>query len=185
VATKKRSKRKTTRRKTRASSPVRLRLDPTNLLKLDHQRVKEMFAEIDELSERASAKARQLYAQIKQELQIHTRVEEEVVYPALERLRIKESRKLAFEAYEEHAVAKQLMQEIDRGGARDERFRAKLKVLKDIVLHHAQEEEREIFPKLKRGLNREARERLGAQIIGVKQQLLAREGKELRPALAS
>jgi hemerythrin superfamily protein len=189
VSTKTTTRKKTTTVRTIAT-PVKtgrakmLAVDPFDMLKRDHQKVKSLFRDAEDLGDRATKKLGDLYAEIKQELQVHAKIEEAVLYPALESIRAKETKKLAFEAYEEHAVVKMMLLELDRAGTKDERFKAKLKVLKDIVLHHAEEEESEIFPKMRRNLSKEQRATIGTQMLALKSKLLARSGKAFENALA-
>lgn len=118
----------------------------TQILKEDHQKVKEMFAEYDDLGDRAHAGKMHRFMELKRELTIHAQIEEEIFYPAIREIEDEEASELVAEAGEEHAIAKQLLEEISSLTPRDEQFDAKMKVLQENVLHHAQEEEKEIFP---------------------------------------
>jgi hemerythrin superfamily protein len=138
--------------------------DAVKLLKKDHQTVKALFSEIEELSPRASAKKMQLFEQLKTELSIHARIEEEIFYPAVHSLRAKEAKERVFEAYEEHAVVKLLLAQCEESIGDERTFDAKMKVLRDIVLHHAKEEEKEIFPQAQRNLPSEKLDDLGAAL---------------------
>ena len=138
--------------------------DALKLLKKDHATVKALFSEIEGLTPRASAKKMQLFEQLKTELSIHARIEEEIFYPAVHALRAKEAKERVFEAYEEHAVVKLLLAQCEESIGDERTFDAKMKVLRDIVLHHAKEEEKEIFPQAQRNLAAEKLEDLGAAL---------------------
>ena len=112
------------------------------LLKDDHARVLDLFEQVEENGSDA-AQARELFDRIQKELQIHMSGEEKYFYPALEQ--DEEARDQVLEGYEEHNVVKTLLKQFGRQSAGDERWMAKVKVLKEIVAHHVKEEEREMF----------------------------------------
>lgn len=125
-------------------------MDPFTMLKQDHKKVKTLFKEYEDAGERAYKKKQQIAEQIFHELEVHTTVEEEIFYPAIrEKAGKKEPRKLVNESYEEHAVAKRLIEEMKALSAEDEKFDAKFMVLRENVEHHIKEEERELFPSSK------------------------------------
>jgi len=120
----------------------------TQILKEDHAKVKEIFEEYEDLGSRAHAGKMHRFMELKRELTIHAQIEEEIFYPAI-RERGEEdehARELVTEAIEEHAVVKTLLEELSSLTPRDEEFDAKMKVLQDNVLHHAEDEEKEMFP---------------------------------------
>jgi len=123
--------------------------DACDLLDTDHKNVKKMFKQYEELMEskaRSTAqKKMNLARQICTELTVHTRIEEEIFYPAL-RAAIKETDLLA-EAEVEHASAKELIAQIEAGAEADEMFDAKVTVLGEYIDHHVKEERNEMFPK--------------------------------------
>src|ERR1051325_2474083 len=88
----------------KAGKDVSTTMDAFNLLKTDHQKVAQLFDEL----ESANGKAKlQVFAQIKTELELHTHIEETIFYPALEKL--EETHHLTLEAYEEHKMVKNLL----------------------------------------------------------------------------
>lgn len=147
--------------------------DATKLLKDDHKKVKALFEEADELSDRATAKRRAIFEEIRTELTVHAKIEEEIFYPAMQKSRDKEAKEQVLEAFEEHAIAKMLIKQLEESDADDETFKAKLKVLKDVILHHAKEEEKEMFPEAKKLMSTEELKALGVKMQNRKQQLLA------------
>jgi hemerythrin-like domain-containing protein len=120
--------------------------DAIALLKGDHQEVKSLFQRF-ERSNSASEKER-LAEKICNELKLHTRLEEELFYPEV-RGAISDT-DLVDEAEVEHASAKDLINQIEAASPADERYDALVKVLAEYVRHHIQEEEREMFPKVRR-----------------------------------
>jgi hemerythrin superfamily protein len=153
-------------------------MDVFKLLKKDHREVKTLFKKCAEAS---SSKAREkLFQQIAQELTMHTQLEEEIFYP---RLRQEEKLEETIgEAYEEHHVAKLLIQELSEMSPDEERWDAKLTVLQEMVEHHVQDEEKELFPKAERALGKDEAKTLGKQVEAAKSDLLKGQRKAKRAA---
>lgn len=132
------------------------------LLKDDHEKVAGILEKIDETTERATKGREDLFTQLKSELEIHTRIEEEILYPTLEEY--EETRAISLEAYEEHAVVKQLLEELSSQPKDDEQWTAKFTVLKENIEHHVEEEEGEMFKKARKVLSEDEIERLGDRL---------------------
>jgi hemerythrin superfamily protein len=115
-----------------------------DILEADHRQVEDLFEEYEEL-ENTSDKE-QLAVKICTALQAHTKIEEEIFYPAAREAI--ENPELIDEAIVEHASAKQLIGEIENMKPGDELYDAKVKVLQEQVLHHVEEEEGELFPQV-------------------------------------
>ena len=105
------------------------------------------------------------------ELTVHTKIEEDIFYPACEG---KVEEDLLKEAYVEHDAAKVLIGEIEAGGPDDEFYDAKVKVLSEEIEHHVDEEEKRVegmFAQARKaGLDMDA---LGEQMAAEKEQLIA------------
>lgn len=129
------------------------------LLKNDHQIVSGLFDQIESASGQAKT---QLFTRLKSELDVHALIEEKIFYPALENK--KESREITLEAYEEHKVVKDLLAELANGSSADEEWDAKLKVLRENVDHHVDEEEGELFDKANDVLSDEELDRIGEEM---------------------
>jgi len=111
------------------------------LLREDHQKVQDLFEEF----EGADNRSRQRIAdQAMMELEIHAKLEEELVYPAIREALDEDD--MMDEALEEHHVVELLIKELRKMGPKDERYKAKFTVLAEIVKHHIEEEESEILP---------------------------------------
>ena len=132
------------------------------LLKADHEKVAGILEKIDATTERAAKGREELFAQLKNELDVHARIEEEILYPALEEY--EETRDIALEAYEEHAVVKQLLKELSSQPKDDEQWTAKFTVLKENIEHHVEEEEGEMFKKARKVLSEDEIEELGDRL---------------------
>jgi hemerythrin superfamily protein len=136
-------------------------MDPIKLLTKQHREVEALFKKVEKSDD--PGEARELLGQIKQQLELHTRIEEEIFYPAIQGLETKKAEEMIFEAYEEHHVVKLVLAELPRVDPEDERFHAKMTVLKELVEHHVEEEEKEMF-KLAKKLGKEELESLGEQM---------------------
>ncbi len=112
--------------------------DATHLLADDHRRVEALFEQFEKAS--GDGRKERLAREICTELKIHTMLEEEIFYPAL---RGKISDDDLDEAYVEHDGAKLLVNEIEAGGADEEFYDAKVKVLQEQIEHHVEEEEKQ------------------------------------------
>jgi hypothetical protein len=137
-----------------------LPMNATALLKKQHKDVKGLFEEVLEAEDPESR--RQLCEQIGQELQVHTKIEEEIFYPAVRELGDK-AEDMILEAFEEHHVVDLVLAELPRIDPEDERFHAKMTVLHELVEHHVKEEEKEMF-KLAQKLGRTELTELGERM---------------------
>lgn len=131
-------------------------MDPFELLKKDHKAVANLFERIESVSGKAMLG---LFKQIKSALDLHSHIEETILYPALEKA--SETRDLTLEAYEEHKVVKDLLGELDLAKVVSDEWKAKLTVLKENVEHHVDEEENQLFDKANDVLTGDEAEMLG------------------------
>ena len=145
--------------------------DVIALLKEDHANVRELLGKLVEGKSAAQKSRHQLFTEIEMEIELHARVEEEIVYPAFLEIVERSDRHIFFEAQEEHALVRRVMDEMDAGTPEDEEFTARAKVLKDLVEHHAKEEEREMFPLLKSETEPERLREMAAEVEARKQEL--------------
>src|ERR1700730_3083380 len=141
------------------------------LLKADHKKVSGIFEKLEPTTERGIKTREELFAQLKQELEAHTQIEESIFYPVLEDA--DETHDITLEAFEEHAVVKRLLAELDELAKDDEHWGAKLTVLKENVEHHVEEEEGEMFKKARNVLSDEQAENLGLKMKAAKTKLSA------------
>jgi len=143
-------------------------MNPFNLLKSDHEKVAGILESIDETTERAAKGREELFARLKQELDVHTKIEEEIFYPALEDS--EETRDVTLEAYEEHNLVKKLLAELEAAPKDTEEWTAKFTVLKENIEHHVEEEEGEMFKKAQKVLSKDEIETLGDRLQEAKSQ---------------
>ena len=146
--------------------------DAIALLTDDHKKVKELFEKFEKLSDRSKVNKKKIADQICLELTVHTQIEEEIFYPAV-REPIKAD-DLMDEAVVEHASAKDLIAQIIEMDPGDYLYDAKVKVLSEQIEHHVEEEEGEMFPKVRKA--KVDLEALGEQMSARKEELIAAAG---------
>jgi hemerythrin superfamily protein len=119
------------------------------MLTEDHAKVRKMFKQFEKSKddEDDAAKAA-LVSEICTESKLHTQIEEECFYPAAREAL--EEQDLLDEAEVEHATAKELISQLESMQPGDELYDAKVTVLGEYVEHHAKEEEKEMFPKVRK-----------------------------------
>jgi hemerythrin superfamily protein len=140
------------------------KMDALELLKQDHQHVKELFQQADGTQD--SNERKQLFNQIETELEIHAHIEETVFYPALEER--EELKDMVAEAREEHQEVKALLEEMEDLPSDNDEFDSKLQELQETVEHHVEEEEGEMFPKVRGLFQQGDLERLCSQLESAK-----------------
>jgi hemerythrin superfamily protein len=140
-------------------------MDALELLKEDHEKVKELFEEAEGTED--VKEKRKIFDQIQTELETHARIEETIFYPAMEKH--EELKDMVLESIEEHKQIKTLLKEIDSLKSDSEKFEPKLKVLMENVEHHAEEEEEgKMFPKVEETVSEEDLEALGQELEAAK-----------------
>ncbi len=143
-------------------------MDAIELLKQDHEKVSGIFEKLEPTTEQAVKTREELFAKLKNELDVHARIEEQIFYPAIKEA--EETHDITLEAYEEHHVVKQLLAELEALPVTDESWGAKLKVLQENVEHHVEEEEGEMFKGARKVLSQEQIDELGARMEAAKKQ---------------
>lgn len=153
--------------------------DAIALLKKDHREVEGLFKEFEALEEGESQAVEPVIASACTELKIHDKLESEIFYPAIREQAggEKEIEDLLNEAEVEHDHVRDLVQTIEGMSADDEKRNAHFTVLMEYVKHHVKEEEKEMFPKLKK-LDIDFKE-IGSRMKERKQELMAELGVEV------
>jgi hemerythrin superfamily protein len=148
------------------------RPDAIARLKEDHQKVRKLLDQLEKSNEKSGDRRTKLLAQIEQELKVHTTIEEEIFYPAYKAAAEKKDEiKLFHEAAEEHGVVDMFLPKMHEADPGSVEFSARAKVLKDLVEHHAGEEEKEMFPKARKLMDRAELVELGDRLAARKRQL--------------
>ncbi|WP_250622928.1 hemerythrin domain-containing protein [Pinirhizobacter soli] len=106
-------------------------------------------------------------------MKAHTTIEEEIFYPAFKEAGKKEEAKMYFEALEEHRAAEDLvLPDLLSADEGSEVFSGRAKVLKELIEHHADEEEKEMFKDAKTLMSKQQLNELGAKMEQRKQKIL-------------
>jgi hemerythrin superfamily protein len=150
-------------------------MDAISLLKEDHRQVDRLFREIERAKGKGMEKVAPLVEQVLRELTVHSSLEKSIVYPAFRKA--PGANELILQFLEEHHLVAVVMQEIEGLDMRDERMPAKIKLLKDLVQHHFQEEEAQLFPQAREICGEDRLKQLGEQIEEAKPRLQEKEAK--------
>jgi len=142
-------------------------MDPVKLLMKQHREVEALFKKIEKTEDAEERK--ELMERITQSLKLHTMLEEEHFYPAVRGLDTKKAEEMILEAYEEHHVVKLVLVELPQVDPEDGRFEAKMTVLKELIEHHVEEEEEEMF-KMAKKLGKEDLETIGDRMAAEAEQ---------------
>ena len=139
-------------------------MDGIVMLKEEHKAVKRLFREFEKTHKTASPQTkRALVDNMIKELTAHAYIEETIFYPAA-RESVPETTEHVLESVEEHHVVAWLLSELKNLDPSDETFDAKVTVLIENVEHHAEEEEEEWFPEVRKALGRNRLAELGEQM---------------------
>jgi len=140
-----------------------------DLLKTLHMEHEELMDVMKKMHKAKTDRERTTHLQhVREMLLPHLRAEEEVIYPALMR-EDGEARERALEAQEEHQAARHILDQINNTDAQDERFKAKTGVLKDMLKHHVETEETDIFDDLEDIFSDKELDKMKEQFITAKE----------------
>lgn len=146
-------------------------MNAIDILKADHNRVRGLFSLFKAAKERDDRSAMADFAsRIFEQLDVHTKIEESTFYPEV-RKASDEINEMVAEGVEEHHVVDQLIEECKGLEPGAEEWTAKLTVLIENVEHHADEEESDMFPKVRSALGNDRLDRLGDALTAEKKKL--------------
>ena len=126
-----------------------------------HREVERLFSEFEKAKDEEDKQ--ELFETIADKLAIHARVEEQYFYPAVT---AKKTEDMVLEAFVEHISVKRLLVDLLETDADDPKFEAQMKVLKEQVEHHVEEEEGQLFPAAKKVLSKD-------ELAAVAQEMMA------------
>lgn len=139
----------------------------------EHDDAKAIFKKLEKAE---GAAATRLWNQLKAMLSAHEDLEETFFYPPLKKEAA--AKDMILEAYQEHHVMDLLIEEISQLKSSDEAWAPKIKVLQENTEHHIEEEEGELFPRVRKIWNAARREEVGVQMQAAK----VKRDKEQRAA---
>lgn len=159
-------------------------IDALALLRKDHELVKDLMQRVEK--EKDTEQRISMFEQLIDELTIHERIEEEIFYPALQKL--PNAKEDVLESFEEHHLVDQIVTGLDNTPISAETWPAKFTVLRENVEHHIGDEEEKLFPKAEKLLGREKLGELGVKMADLKeaeQRALAEEFDEAEEETAT
>jgi hemerythrin superfamily protein len=137
--------------------------DAVDLIISQHDRIRELFSDYRELSDRPSKRKEELVREIITFLSKHAAIEETLFYPAAQKAVPDIEHEIA-EDLEEHHLAELALLELDHLPVDADRFDAKVTVLMENIQHHLEEEEQDLLPKIREHMDDEERRRLGTAL---------------------
>lgn len=149
-------------------------MNAVELLESQHREVEKLFSRIE--SAKGSSEKQKLFDTIADKLAVHAAIEEHQFYPMV---KAKRTEDILLESLEEHVGIKRVIADLLRTSPGDDTFDAKVKVLKEQVEHHVEEEESDLFPKVRKLLDASQLEALG-QEMSAEQAELEQEGQPRR-----
>ncbi len=147
-------------------------MNAIDLLKADHQTVKEILSQLQDSTDRAIKGRTQLLQKLEMEVTVHTKLEEELLYPAFKTAGNKDDAEMFYEAKEEHrAVDSLVLPDLKVTDPSAPEFAGRIKVLKELLEHHIEEEESELFPRAEKLLSKSQLTEMGEQMAARKAEL--------------
>jgi hemerythrin superfamily protein len=140
-------------------------MNAIDLLESQHREVEELFQQLEDNEDDETAE--QIFIQLADKLAMHAKIEELHFYPAVKAQRTED---ILLESLEEHLAAKRVLADLLDMDASDETFEAKCKVLQELIEHHVEEEESELFPKVKKLFDED-------QLVAIAQEMMATQAE--------
>ena len=137
-----------------------------DLLESQHREVEKLFKKIEKTT--SGEEKLSLFEEIADKLAIHAAIEEHHFYPAVKEKRTED---ILLEAVEEHLNIKRTLADLLKLDVGDQQFDPKIKVLKEEIEHHVGEEEKDLFPKVKKILSAEELDALEQEMMAEQQEL--------------
>jgi hemerythrin superfamily protein len=153
-------------------------MDAIELLKQQHREVEELFEQFEKAGENDQL-LMDLAARLADNLAAHATIEEKLFYPSvymgptMEKLQ---------HAVEEHLSAKRVIADILEMSPTDAQFKAKVMVLQELIEHHVKEEEKDLFPKVKKLMTKEELAVIGEQMEVMFSELIQTQPRMQVPA---
>ena len=147
-------------------------MNAIDLLKADHERVKGILSQLSESTERGLKKRTDLLQKLEMEISIHTRLEEDILYPAYKEAGGKEQDIMYYEAKEEHRTVDSLvLPDLKVTDPSTPEFAGRVNVFKELLHHQIEEEEPELFPQAKKLRGKATLDELGEKMEALKARL--------------
>ncbi len=136
-------------------------MNAIDLLKQQHREAQQLFEKFEGASEGAEKTRERLCQEIGDALAVHAEIEEKIFYPESKQDNTED---LLRESVEEHLAVKRELADIMQSDQDDPQFDAKMKVVKDLFLHHVDEEEQQLFPLIAQSCSEEELDDMGTRM---------------------
>lgn len=137
-----------------------------DVIRMDHQKARTLFAQIEGTNDQQ--KIREYFAQLYADLMVHSEAEEQVVYPTMRPYYGEQDTQ---ELYDEQAELKAVLEELKSLSPTSSEFKSKLEQAKNMVNHHAGEEENSLFAAIRNNCSSNEQEQMATRFKEAKQQL--------------
>lgn len=134
-------------------------MNAISLLEKQHRKVEQILKRL----QNAKSGQEDLVTELATNLTAHSRIEEEIFYPACREV-LKGKDSIILESYEEHAVVVLELDRLIKSKVSGEMFKARAKVIKDLVTHHIDEEEEQLLPKIQKMMDEDTLDQLGDEM---------------------
>lgn len=128
-------------------------MNATSLLKTQHRKVEALFKKL----ESGRSDPAPVLEELANSLAAHMAIEHEFLYPGVKEV----DEDMINESYEEHALAEVALKRLLATDPEDEAFQARVVALKELIQHHVEEEEEELFPKVEKALGEDTLATMG------------------------
>src|SRR5438105_4921288 len=145
-------------------------MDATRLLEQDHREVEKLFDRFEQARGDTEQKGK-IVDEIVKELSIHAAIEEEIFYPEV-KASVRDGEGLVAHSIDEHQEVKELLADLEKMSPSDPGFHQKVESVISDVKEHVEEEEGEMFPKLRDAISANRLLEIGEKL---------EEGKEKAP----
>jgi len=147
-------------------------MNAIDMLIEDHERLKDILTRLADSTERAVKTRAELLQKLEMEVTIHTELEEQILYPAYKEAGGKEELTMYHEAKEEHrAVDSLVLPDLKATDPASVEFSGRVKVCKEMLEHHIEEEESELFPQAREMFDKARLEEMGRQMAELRTRL--------------
>ncbi len=148
-------------------------MNAIDLLKEQHDELDALLAQLEKSSD--DNERGEIFVELADKLAAHATIEEHIFYPAVFKAQAK-TEEILLESVEEHLAIKRLLADLLELEASDPQFDAKISVMKEQITHHArEEEEKELFPRVKKVFDGDQLEAMGQQMEALFHELLEDE----------
>lgn len=159
-------------------------MDILNTMKKDHRTALDLIESLEKCTDKADEKTRALVQKLCEEVKLHSQSEEKALYEACENKNVS-LRDFALEGENEHHLIDEMLDKLASvPPGKDGEFKAALAVVKELLVHHAfEEEEKEAFPKIKKAFDTDERSQMAQTMDNYKEKIASQVKKDVEAHL--